>query len=104
MSIDNWQFISLDEFIVLQLQCAHCNVRILLGREAWDKIPQKCPSCERQWWVAETHMTQSVENALRHLQQSIKILEKAQAKRNDYKDSAEDYLGCNVSLAVRPLS
>jgi len=76
----------------------------LLGREAWGKIPQKCPSCGRKWWLVQTTKSRSVENALRDLQESIKALEVAQKNRNGYnEDKSEDYIGCDVSLGVRPL-
>ena len=101
MTIENRQFLSLDEIIAVHFRCSNkeCQARLALSPASWSKLPRHCPSCGGKWWLGHTEPdSESIENALRSLQQSITILVEAQNNRVSYREDSEKYIGCDVTL------
>jgi hypothetical protein len=102
VTIQTKQSISLDEIEALQFECVNdgCNAKIILSPERWDKIPSRCPSCNRRWWQMQTEKSDSAENSIRDFQRSLKRLVELSKKRDDFDSESQHKMCCDVTLQL----
>ncbi len=104
MTVENKRFISLEDILSIQLECAKedCKTKVTVSPNRWENLPNRCPSCGSLWWEEKTHPEgDSAENALAGLHKNIKRLASLQSERGKKKQVPVHLLGCDIRLETK---